>query len=405
MKGLILFLIPPDEVISGGIMSIFSLAVESRKLKKSHHSDVFICTYPGTKSYGRNSLFANEEIIYEFDDIITSHSDVDKILIHIPEYEVLNVFHSLSKRISTLDCGLHINILNQNIEHMPSPEVISKLYTLTAHVTQTVAHLRYASQQTADNYLIPTHKMTVYIDQSQYKQKGFHEKNKIIAYSPDRYDNKQLVIKKLAQSLPDYSFKEINNLTYSQYKSLISDAAYTITFGEGFDGYFIEPAFCGSIPLAVYNEIFFPHSDYKKYENVFLSFDDLIDKVPLFVKKLDKNNYTKLNRLLVNELEKTYSRHVYVKNIKDFYQEKYTYIPDEKKVLAMYQMLLKKEADKSRQLYNQYSVAVEQKETIQAQYNHALRELKEISSSKAWYYATTLRRFTHTAKKFVTKFL
>jgi len=68
---------------------------------------------------------------------------------------------------------------------------------------------------------------------------------------------KEAVLGELKQ-VAGLSVQIIRNLTYDQYKSLVSRAKWALTFGEGLDGYFIEPVFSGAIAFAVYNEQFLP---------------------------------------------------------------------------------------------------------------------------------------------------
>ena len=70
------------------------------------------------------------------------------------------------------------------------------------------------------------------------------EKEKIIAVSPDAFvfdgvSKKDETLKYLKEALPDYEKVIINDLTLEEYKKLISREMFTITFGEGYDGYFI----------------------------------------------------------------------------------------------------------------------------------------------------------------------
>jgi hypothetical protein len=46
-------------------------------------------------------------------------------------------------------------------------------------------------------------------------------------------------------------------MTYQEYKATISKAKWALTFGEGLDGYFVEPIFSGDSSFSVYNPSFF----------------------------------------------------------------------------------------------------------------------------------------------------
>lgn len=398
MNGLIVFLIPPKELISGGIMSIFSLAAESRTLKKIHQSDVYISVYPGTISYKKNTLFENSEIIYEFDKLLATHKEIDNLSIHIPEYAVREVLTELTKRIDTFPPKVHINILNQNIEHMPEARDIAGLYTLTNNVTQTVAHKRYASQEVANKYSLPTHLLGVYINESQYERGNFSKKEKLILYSPDENINKSRIIKKMRDDLPEYQLLEINNFTYKQYKDFINRAAYTITFGEGFDGYFIEPTFSGSIPIAVYNDVFFPSKDYLDYPNVFASYENFSNNASTLIKGLSENSYNKLNLQLTDKLKDIYSRHVYVENIRLFYGGKYSFMPSDISLVSLLKEVVKLANSHSSQLRDslqgQQKIITELEKIIKEQAD----ELITIKQSKAWIYTTKIRNIIHLGK-------
>jgi hypothetical protein len=398
MNGLIVFLIPPEEVISGGIMSIFSLAQESRMLKDTHNSEVFISVYPGNDSYRKNALFANTETIYEFDALLDKYKEVDSLVIHIPEYAVKEVSAQLIERSNKFPPNVQINILNQNIVHMPNMDDISILYSVTNNITQTVAHKRYSSQDVADKYGLPTHLFGVYINESQYKKSNFSKKEKIILYSPDDHTQKNAIIETLQNELPDYEFLEIRNLTYDEYKMKIKNASYTITFGEGFDGYFIEPVFSGSISIAVYNDIFFPSKSYLKYPNVFTSYENLLESAVRFIKEQDKSSYNELNSTLAEELMKIYSRDIYVENIKLFYRKCYTHTPSLDSRLSLSNKAIKymkTQIDNLRQEAYRKDLIISDKYT---QIENLNLELLLITQSRAWKYITIMRKLLHFGK-------
>ena len=82
---IILFLTPPEVKINGGIMSIYSLCEESRKI--NHDSVCIISTYPNAKlTYASNDKFPNNEKIYRFSQIIDNCENLSQLIIHISEY-------------------------------------------------------------------------------------------------------------------------------------------------------------------------------------------------------------------------------------------------------------------------------------------------------------------------------
>jgi hypothetical protein len=80
---------------------------------------------------------------------------------------------------------------------------------------------------------------------------------------------------------------------------LISRAFFTITFGEGMDGYFLQPAVVKSIGVAVYNDNFFPDRSWLNLDNVFENYDDLSKNIIKFIEFYSQNSekYVELSTL------------------------------------------------------------------------------------------------------------
>jgi len=325
----IIFLVPPEEVITGGIISIFSLAKESRKLKKIHNSEVLIATYPGCDSYHKNNLFENNEIILSFSEAINTNPNSSSLLLHIPEYSAKSIYYELKKHKTELSkfSKITINILNQNINMMPSVLDIALFNNICTEITQTTAHVRYCTQEIADKYFIPTHLFSVNIDENNYQKTAHASKEQVILYSNDDHVNKDRVLEIIRKELPDYKLEEINGLTFEQYKSKISKSAYVITFGEGFDSYFIESAFSGTVSFAVYNDTFFPIGSYLELPNVFGSYEQMEKDIVELIKNMSVVKYDLIVRDSSSLLRKIYSTQKYLRNIKLFYNSLYTFKP------------------------------------------------------------------------------
>ena len=75
----------------------------------------------------------------------------------------------------------------------------------------------------------------------------------------------------------------------NDYKKLISRALFTITFGEGYDGYFIEPYFSGSIGFAVRNDTFFPKK-MSSLMGLYSSWEDMELNIVKDIRKLEKDS-------------------------------------------------------------------------------------------------------------------
>lgn len=104
------------------------------------------------------------------------------------------------------------------------------------------------------------------------------------------------------------------------YKKLISKAMFTITFGEGYDGYFIEPALSGSISFAVYNDLYFP-KNMNKLDTLYSSWQDLKEKIVEDIKRYSTNadEFNLMSTLLRNEVKRFTNNDLSYKNLNELY--------------------------------------------------------------------------------------
>ncbi len=331
-KKVIVFLTPGRSYINGGVMSIYSLCKTSREL----NPDAFcsVVTYPNDYTYVVNDKFKNNELILRFEQITENAKNAEEMIIHIPDFRAHRFYNDLkSNEIEFLKSipHLQLNIMNQNIKLMPEPEKIKDLYLLTDNITQTIAHDRYATQEVCDKWGIPTHLFSVRIDMSAYKTYPFEEKEKIIVLSPDKNEYKERIVNKLKTELPDWELVTVNNMTFNEYMDLIARAYFTVTFGEGFDGYFLQPHVVSSIGFSVYNDEFFPNEDWKKYQNVYSSYEEMLNRIVADVKQLqgDKEAYLTLTKDIKAEHDKLYNYDKFRNNLRNFYNGNYDFLPKE----------------------------------------------------------------------------
>ncbi len=330
-QNLIIFFVPPQKIVNGGILSIFSQAMEARRFKNLHRSTVLVCTYPDNETYGRNDLFDNDERVYSFDQVITKWRHPRRVLFHIPETAVIRVSQVLQKKYSSYlgSIGqIHVNVMAQNINLMPSPASFADLFRITTKITQTTAHDKYTTQELSNNYQTPVHHLSVFVDKSQYKRSSYKEKENLILYSPDKHPDKEKVLATL-KSLKDFEVREIKDLTYNEYKDRIRRAKFCITFGEGYDGYLVESYLSGSIGVAVFNEKFFPNKDFLSLPSIFKSYDSMKSKLVQTIKWLDNEQaYASCVTAGAVIVEKIQSYDRYIQKMKKFYLEKYDFWPE-----------------------------------------------------------------------------
>ena len=287
-----------------------------------------LTTFPSKVTYERNTFFKNDEKIYRWEQIVNNAKNVKELIIHIPEYfsdkfstALTNKDFKFLKQIE----NVQINILNQNIELMPEPEKIKGLYKITNNVTQTIAHDRYATQEVCDKWQIPTHFLSVHIDTSGYRSYAFEEKEKIIVLSPDEAPYKEAIVKKLKQELPDFKLITVENMPFDEYMDLIAKAYFTISFGEGFDGYFNQPQAVRGLGMAVYNSDFFPDESWLELKNVYKSPADMENNIVNDIKELSANKelYYSLINKMNEKLSTLYGEDLFKRNLEKFYKEEY----------------------------------------------------------------------------------
>ncbi|MAM94586.1 hypothetical protein [Parvibaculum sp.] len=319
---LIVVMVPEHDTISGGIYSMFSIASHLRKMKREHGYEVIVMTRPQEAglTYFRNTNFLNSENVYRF-SMLQRCSNLKELYLHIPEYTASNFFNDLSKKdiafLLKLD-RLKINLLNQNIKLMPAPEALDDIRALANDLTQSVAHHSYFSQEIADTYNLPTLLLPAYTDLSAYPQASYEEKEKLIIYSPDNAPHKKACLKKIKEELPDFELVEIRDITFDRFMDLATRCMFSITFGEGFDGYLAQPIHQGGLSFSIFEEEFFPSGHFLEYQNIFASPEEMTEEICARMLYFQRNpdEYKKLNRQWIEEYEKLYSYDDYCAKIR-----------------------------------------------------------------------------------------
>ncbi|UOQ68948.1 hypothetical protein [Hymenobacter volaticus] len=144
---------------------------------------------------------------------------------------------------------LHINVMNQNIQLMPAPEVIEQLRQLTPHLTITTAHSSYTTPALRQLYAAPTHLLSAWFEQQEIEVVPYRGKENIMMVSPDEHPDKVKILTRIRQAFPALQLIVIQNMKYDDFKVLEAKAKWSISFGEGFDGYTIFPVLKGESRL------------------------------------------------------------------------------------------------------------------------------------------------------------
>jgi len=129
--------------------------------------------------------------------------------------------------------------------------------------------------------------------------------------------------------MPDFKLVEIRNITFDKFMDLATRCMFSITFGEGLDGYLTQPMQQGGIGFAIYNTDFFPNSNFLQCDNIFADEKEMIDGICDQMLRLSQDEllYTQVNRRFVEEHQKLYSHEEYVEQVKKLSLRQFEYFP------------------------------------------------------------------------------
>jgi hypothetical protein len=314
----VLFLVLGANGISGGWMSIFSIAKETRQFFDVHRATAAVCTGLGEIPLRRYTRFDNDVVLLPMGRLLESIRPGSKVLVHVPEVYLDRLLLDHLSKLRTTKLDWSFNILLQNIDYIPSRESVSRLQKL-GHVTATVAHAAYANAETANRLGCPVHLFSTWNCPEEFERVPFHEKDRLIIVSPDVHPQKAAIVGKIAEALPDHQIVEIRRMTYARYRSLIRRAKFTFTFGEGLDGYFIESIFSGAIGLAIFNDRFFT-DEYRSLSGIFPDAQSAVRSVSDFlVRANEPAQFDTIAGSQFRRLAEKYRRSDYLGNLKAFY--------------------------------------------------------------------------------------
>lgn len=328
-KKLIIFTVPGWNGVNGGVMSICSIARVTKDIfAQDNDCEVIIATIPKAKTFAGYDQFEAGFDVFRFEQLSDYFTELKEVIIHLPENFVVDFEKNINNDSLNWLNGIEkkqINILNQNIWYMPSAEKVNALREITPNITMTISHKKFCTKRLRDKYKMPVHFFST-SNLVKYEYKNFEDKEDIILYSPDEHPLKKKIISDLKKQFEDFKFIEIKNLSYEQYRKLLSKSKFMITFGEGIDGYFCESARCGAIPFAAYNNEFFDER-YEGLENIFEDYKDLSVNIGDKIKYLNKNKneFKNFSDKLIALDKVVYNDEEYKKNIEEYYKGNYTY--------------------------------------------------------------------------------
>lgn len=326
-KRLIVFLTPGAEWRNGGVIALADMYRESKALRHLHRARVTLCTVPGDDPlFLRYTWFRNRNYILDLESVLRGCGRLDYLLIHIPAYAVdlvLDWLTSVSPALLSSVQEVHLNILLMNIDNIQGKNVAG--LKRFGKVTCTTAHEAYSNSATREKLGVPLHRLGSYYAPELFSSSDYLKKEPILVVSPDLHPLKEQVLGQIAHALPELSIQVVQNLHFEDYKKLTCRAKWSLTFGEGMDGYFSDHIFSGGVSFAVFNDRFFMPA-FANLETVYPSWDVLMDKMPADIQRLDEPvSYNQCWRQaydLVNELA---GIDRFLENLRTFYRGEYTF--------------------------------------------------------------------------------
>ncbi|UYZ09252.1 FkbM family methyltransferase [Agrobacterium salinitolerans] len=322
------FNVATTEVLSGGMLSInrfVDIAIESAIDRQN--TVVAVSGVPVSREAVKYKLFEERLPMVHF-DWITEYTNPVAVKLFVPEVFATEFFTNALeqdhyRRWLKSRPDLEIIILNQNNELMPHPQHINPLLNqITKFSKIATAHPRYCTQSLALKSGLPVKQLTPLLPVMEFRRSV--DRQRIFMLSPDVFTDpltgitSEDIIVELKKILPDFEFVIVNGLTLAEYLELASKAMFSLTFGEGMDGYFIEPILSGGVSFAVYNEVFFPEyfADAPTVRKDWRSLLSLIEDVADGYAS-NPDLYNNISNELRELIGKTYSREITKNNFND----------------------------------------------------------------------------------------
>jgi hypothetical protein len=324
-RRLIVFLTPGYDGPSGGVMSIAAIYRETQALQKLHEAKVALCTVPGEPPLLKYTWFRNRNYLLDFEALLSRCGKLDYLLIHIPEYAVNHLSEWLDSHWSSFQAikECHFNVLVQNIDLTEGQDFTA--LKRFGKVTATTAHEAYSNAATRERLGVSLHRLSCCNGPELYTLSGYTTKQPLLMVSHDEHPLKEKVLGEIKQALPTLRIQVIQNLAYEDYCKVASSTKWSLTFGEGLDGYFSDPVFSGGVAFAVFNERYFTPA-FASLETVYPSWDVLREKMTTDLQRLDEPiAYERCSREAWSLLNDLYSTARFRENLRSFYRGEYTF--------------------------------------------------------------------------------
>lgn len=325
-RKLIVYLVPDFDQICGGMMCITNYLNDIKDQPEVKEYSLMLATIPSPNTFIDYTKFDAHAHVYRFEQIRKYFTNLDTLLLHIPEYQFINFLYNISPNdLAWLNNLEHVtvNIMNQNQELMPDPVFVNMLRKIVPQMTMTCAHRRYCNENLRSTYNMPLHFIPAdkKIDFLYYP---YEKKENLLVLSPDLHPAKDEIVATIEKQFDGIKIVVVENMAFKDYLELIARAKWVLSLGEGFDGYVIESIFSGTISFTLYNDIFFDN-DFIPWPNMYENSNRMIETLALRMKELDSperyNLFLKRLQALCND---EFASHGYVQQLKLYYSGNYT---------------------------------------------------------------------------------
>ncbi|MEA5136748.1 MAG: glycosyltransferase [Candidatus Fimivivens sp.] len=339
---LIVYLIPDFDQICGGMMCIANYHHDVKSLEATKGYESILATVPSRNTFPDYTKFDAHGHVYRFSQILKYFTNLKEVIFHIPEYQFEKFLYCLSPEEGAWlsnHPGVKINLMNQNNELMPEPQTVDILRTMVPNLTMTCAHKQYCNDNIRTTYSMPLHYIPA-DKKIEFSSMPYKEKKDLLLLSPDVNPMKDIIVRNIEKAFPNIKIVIIENMPFKTYLSLLAQAKWVISFGEGFDGYTVESIYSDTISFSVFNDTFFDE-DFKKWPNMYDSYEELCYNIVDDMKKLDNpNSYNSFLKEVQKYCHNEFAQHRYEERLNDYYSGNYS-IPFEK-ILAEREVKLAK---------------------------------------------------------------
>jgi len=114
-------------------------------------------------------------------------------------------------------------------------------------------------------------------------------KRNLMIVSPDSHPQRETVLRFLGETFPEMEIRVIWDVRFDEYLKLEKLAKWSLTFGEGLDGYFGGVILRGGVGFAVFNETFFTE-EYRDLQTVYPDYPTLLGRIADDIRSLDNRD-------------------------------------------------------------------------------------------------------------------